>query len=318
MLVLPGDGDGGGGTRSGGTGQSSIIAPPGGSGGGGGTGSGWTGQPSVTSPPSKGGGGNPPPLPTPVTTGGPISTASDAFATSAPRVTTLSYSGGALTYTKATFTSLASLTSTISITATVIKTASAGGALQTYVGPVVVGPGGIFWGPPGTAPHCVWPFCSSSGPAPPPGGGTDGGRGGGVGGSFGCQDCNGGGGQIGQGGGSGGGSDGDGGEPAPPEACPGTKRIKRSDSDASSNVRIVKQAEEALNSNNPLKDALNNFGDQASAAIDSTEGIMTNKLPQKLQNGYVSGLKGHYTPTKTFSVGTGDNAQTFKSGQSIY
>ena len=328
--VLPG---GGGGSGGGGTGQPSVTAPPGGSGGGGGSGSGGTGQPSVTPPPGSGGGGeqpsvtppaggggggNPPPLPAPVTTGGPISTASDAFATSAPSVTTLSYSGGALTYTKATFTSLASLTSLTSITATVTKTASAGEAVQTYVGPVVVGPGGIFWGPPGTAPDCVWPFCSSSGPAPPPGGDTDGGTGGGVGGSFGCQDCNGGGGQNGQGGGSGGGSDGDGGEPAPPEACPGAKRIKRSDSDASSNVRIVKRVEEALNSNNPLKDALNNFGDQASAAIDSTEGIMTNKLPPKFQNGYVSGLKGHYTPTKTFSVGTGDNAQTFRSGQSIY
>lgn len=80
----------------------------------------------------------------------------------------------------------------------------------------------------------------------------------------------------------------------------------------------MKRAEEVLNSNNPLKDALNNFGDQASAVIDSTEGIITNKLPQNYQNGYVSGIEEHYTPTKIFSVGTGDNTQTFKHGQSIY
>ena len=254
--VLPGGGGGAGGSGTGGTGQPSLTPPSGGGGGGGGTGSGESGQSSITPPPGGSGGGNPPPLPTPVISGGPISTASDAFATSAPSVTTLSYSGGALTYTEATFTSLASLTSTSSITATVTKTASAGGAVQTYVGPVIVGPGGTFWGPPGTAPDCVWPFCSSSGPAPPPGGGTDGGTGGGAGGSFGCQGCNGGDGQNGQGGGSGGGGDGDGGEPAPPEACPGAKRIKRSDSDVSSNVRIVKREEEMITSNNPPKGRL--------------------------------------------------------------
>ena len=262
-----------------------LHNPPGGSGEGGESGCGGTGQPSITPPASEGGGGNPPPLPAPATTGGPISTASDAFATSAPSVTTLSYSGGALTYTKATFISLASLTSLTSITATVTKTAYAGGAVQDYVGPVVVGPGGTLWGPPGTAPDCVWPFCSSSGPPPPSGGDTDGGTGGGAGGSSGCQDCDGGGGQNGQGGGSDGGGGGDGGEPAPPEACPGAKRIQRSNSDVGSNVRIFKRTEEALDSNNPLKDALDNFGDQVSAAINSTEGLMTNELPQNYQNG---------------------------------
>ncbi|KAK0506901.1 hypothetical protein JMJ35_010601 [Cladonia borealis] len=185
--------------------------------------------------PSEGGGGNPPPLPAPATTGSPISTASDAFATSAPSVATLSYSGGVLNTPK---------------------------------------------------PHLL---LSPASPA-----------------SLLLQL------QSGRGGG------GNAGEPAPPEACHGAKRIKRSDSDVGSNVRIVKRAVEALNSNNPLKDALNNFGDQASAAIDSTEGIMANKFSQDCQNGYVSGLKGHYTPTKTLSVGTGDNAQTFKSGQLIY
>ena len=179
--VVPSGGGGGGsgGTGSGQTGQPSVTPPPSSGGGndqtgqpsvtpppGSGGGGGGTGQSAVTSSPSGGGGGNTPPLPAPVTTGGPISTASDAFDTSAPSVTTLSYSGGALTYTRATFTSLSSLTSTTSLTATVTKTASAGGAVQTYIGPVVVGPGGIFWGPPGTAPNCVWPFCSSSGPAP--------------------------------------------------------------------------------------------------------------------------------------------------------
>ena len=117
-------------------------------------------------------------------------------------------------------------------------------------------------------------------PTPPPGGDTDGGIGGGAGGSFGCQHCDGGGGQNGQGGGPGGGGGGDGGEPAPPEAYPGAKCIKRLDSDICPNVRHVKQAEEALNSNNPQKDALNNFGDQASAAIDSTEGISTTNCPK--------------------------------------
>ena len=145
-------------------------------------------------------------------------------------------------------------------------------------------------------------------PAPPPGGDTDEATCGGAGGLFGCQDCDGGGGQNSRGGGSSGGAGGDGGEPVPLEVCSVAKRNKRSDSDVGSNVRIVKRAEVVLNSNNSLKDALNNFGDQANAAIDSPEGIMTNRLPHPPR------LKGHYTPTKTFSFGTGDNAQIFKFG----
>lgn len=295
-----------------------------------------------------GGGGSGPggePLPTPVTTGGPISTAPDAFAATASSVTTLKYQGSALTYTRATFTSLSAQTSTITVTATVTKTASAGGAVATYVGPIVVGPQGVFWGPPGTAPDCVWPFCMGSGP--PAGGngdGDDANGGGGTGGSFGCQDCLGGGGLNGQGGGSNGGgnnggggggtgsgggggddggSEGGNGEP-PPEACPGAKRIKRSDSSTSTSGRIIKRGEEQFTSANPLKDALNNFGKDkqgnglASTALDTAEGILTNKFPAGKQNAYVTGLEGHYTLTQKLTVGTGDNQQTFASGTRLF
>ncbi len=56
------------------------------------------------------GGSSSPPLPAVVTTGGPVSTASDAFATTAPPTTTLLYQGGALTYTKETFSDLNTVT----------------------------------------------------------------------------------------------------------------------------------------------------------------------------------------------------------------
>lgn len=91
-----------------------------------------------------------------MTTGGPVSTASDAFNTdaNAPTVTTFSYQGGALTYTLVTFTSLSTQKDIKTITTRVTKTQDTDSAVQTFVGPIVVGPHGIFWGPPGTAPDC--------------------------------------------------------------------------------------------------------------------------------------------------------------------
>ncbi|KAI4253091.1 MAG: hypothetical protein LQ352_003901 [Teloschistes flavicans] len=276
---------------------------------------------------STGGGGA---LPAPVTTGGPISTAADAFKTDGPTVTTLSYKGGALTYTRATFTSLSTQKDTETITATVTKTGSADDSIQTFIGPIVVGPGGLFWGPPGPAPDCIWPFCIKSGTG---GGGGGGGGAGGGGGTFGCQDCSGGGGTNGQGGGSGGGDNGGGGgndggddgSKPPPEACPGTaKKIKRSAGLTSTYGRIFKREEETLTSTNPLKDALNNFGTDsdgnnlANAALDTTEGILTNKFPKTIPNAYVTGLEGHYTLTQKATIGTGDNQQIFTSGTKIF
>lgn len=269
----------------------------------------------------------------PVTTGGPISTASNAFDTSAPSVTTISYQGGALTYARATLTSLSANTVTTTTTAIVTKTVTSGGAVQTYVCPLVVGLHGVFWGPPGTAPACVWPFCINSGPpaggsgGSGGGGGDDGSSGGGSEGTFGCQGCTGGGsdGGGGSGGGDGGGGDGgdDGEADAQPEACPGTKRIKRSDLNSHAHGRIVKRAEEVLKSTNPLKDALNNFGSKngnslASEALNTAEGILTNKIPSGAQNAYITGLNGHYKLPQKTVIGTGDNKQTFQSGQSIY
>lgn len=321
-------------------------------------------------------------LAAPLTTGGPISTAADAFKTDAPTVTTLPYQGGALTYTLATFTSLASQEDTKTITATVTKTGIENSALETFVGPIVVGPKGIFWGPPGTAPSCVWPFCTQSGP--PSSGGNKGGGvkgGGGGGGAFGCQDCAGGGGRNGPGGGSNGGNNSDnadnnGGddddddhnadnddddnnndnneegsddnnnnsnndnnendenddndknndnnEEPLPEACPGAKKVKRDPSFTLVSGRIVKRAEEIITSTNPLKDALGNFGKDnqgnnlASAAIDTADGILTNKFPQGRQNAYVTGLEGHYTLPQKTTIGTGDNQQTFQSGERLF
>ncbi|MCJ1470888.1 DENN domain-containing protein 5A [Pseudocyphellaria aurata] len=275
-----------------------------------------------------GGGGS---SPATVTAEGPISTAFDAFRTdaSAPTVTTFSYQGGAFTYTRATFTSLSAQEDTKTITATVTKTQGADSALQTFIGPIVVGPHGIFWGPPGTAPDCIWPFCTQSGP---PGGNNGGG---GAGGNFGCQDCVGGGGTNGIGGGSGGGEGGgDSGEgegegegeeegKPPPESCPAGKKVKRS-SFSLVGGRLFKRAEEAITSTNPLKDALSNFGidkqgsNLAIAAIDSAEGILTNKFPDDKPNAYVTGLEGHYMLTKKTVIGTGINQQTFQSRNPLF
>ncbi|KAL8773087.1 MAG: hypothetical protein Q9194_004423 [Teloschistes cf. exilis] len=298
-----------------------------------------TAAPSITSAKASGGsngGGGDGGLPAPVTTGGPISTAPDAFKTNGPTVETLSYKGGALTYTRATFTSLSTQKDTETITATVTKTGSADDSVETFIGPIVVGPNGLFWGPPGPAPDCVWPFCTKSGAGGGSGGGGGGGSGGG-GGTFGCQDCSGGGGTNGKGGGSSGGGNGggdgnDGGDDGgdedskpEPEACPGSaKKMKRSPSFKSTNGRIVKREEETLTSTNPLKDALNNFGTDgdgnnlANAALDTSEGILTNKFPKTIPNAYITGLEGHYTLTQKMTIGTGDNQQLFTSGTKIF
>ncbi|KAL8626762.1 hypothetical protein Q9189_007548, partial [Teloschistes chrysophthalmus] len=216
----------------------------------------------------------------------------DAFKTNGPTVTTLSYEGGALTYTRATFTSLSTRKDTETITATVTKTGSADDSLETFIGLIVVAPSGLFWGPPRPAPDCVWPFCTKSGA----------GRG----------SIGGGGGTNGKGGGSSGGDGNDGGDDGggdnskpQPEACPGTaKKIKRSPSSTLANGRIVKREEETLTSTNPLKDALNNFGTDgdgnnlANAAFDTSEGILNNKFPKTIPNAYITGLEGHYTLTQ--------------------
>lgn len=85
--------------------------------------------------------------------------------------------GGILQYTRSTFRDLATITKQTTITTDVIETRIDGG-IFTYHGPIVVGPGGTFWGPPGiniplppggSAP-CIWPFCT--------GGGNGGGSGG--------------------------------------------------------------------------------------------------------------------------------------------
>lgn len=295
-------------------------------------------------------------------TGGPISTAADAFKTDAPTVTTLPYQGGALTYTRATFTSLASQEDTKTITATVTKTGIENSAVETFVGPIVVGPKGIFWGPPGTAPSCVWPFCTQSGRGEGrrwrrrcfrlprlcrgtngPGGGSNGGNNSDNADNNGDDDNNaenddddnnndnnee--------------GSDdnnnnsnndsnendndenNDNNEEPPPEACPGAKKVKRDPSFTLVSGRIVKRAEEIITSTNPLEDALGNFGKDnqgnnlASAAIDTADGILTNKFPQGRQNAYVTGLEGNYTLPQKTTIGTGDNQQTFQSGERLF
>ena len=79
--------------------------------------------------------------------------------------------------------------------------------------------------------------------------------------------------------------------------------------------------EEFTLSNNPLKTALNLFGTDktgivfASNALDGAEEIILNKFPADRQNAYVTGLTGHYKLPQKLTVGTGDNQQTFQSGQ---
>ena len=135
-------------------------------------------------------------------------------------------------------------------------------------------------------------FYSSSRPAPPPGDGTDRGKVGSIGRFFSYQNCNVAGGQNGQGGRAGGRVNSDSSEPTLPQACPGAKSFKRSVSDVSLDVRIAKREQEEFISNNSVQGAVNNFGYQTSAAIDSTQDVTTNKLPQNVQNVFVSGLKG--------------------------
>ncbi|KAG8530496.1 uncharacterized protein KY384_004999 [Bacidia gigantensis] len=88
--------------------------------------------------------------------------------------------------------------------------------------------------------------------------------------------------------------------------------------------RLVKRAEEVLSTINPLKDALSNFGADKqgksfiSSAMDSAEGIITNKFPKDKPNSFVTGLEGHYTLAKKLTIGTAENKQTFQSGTRLY
>lgn len=277
----------------------------------------------------------------------------------------MSYSGGALTYTRETISDLSTISDPTTVTTTITKT-SADGSLATYIGPILVGLGGTWWGPPGTAPLCIWPFCLASGPPGPvltgaggggssgftgagtpsdpsdgsgggTGVGTDGGTPDGTSGGNGEGTSTGTGGGDGDGGGEGGsttsegsngedGGDGSNGNPTP-EACPGAgTKLRRSNSILRYIIdnRLMKRGEESIISTNPLKDAFNAFGSDrsgnslASAALDGAENILTNKFPRQLANAYVTGLNGHYTLPQKLTVGTGDNTNTFGSGQRVF
>lgn len=269
---------------------------------------------------SGGGVGGTESLPNPVTTGGPISTASDAFDSAAPSITTISYNGGVLTYLKATFADLTSLKTPSTVSTTVTKT-GLDKSVATYVGPIIVGAGGIFWGPPGDAPDCIWPFCSSSGPPSTAGGTTGGGIGGEGGGGFGCGTCSGGD----DGGGDGGddGGEGSDGEPAS-NACPGVGAKIRRSSFHYVEGHLEKREEEISTTTNALKEAFNLFGfdksgkSRATNALDGAEEIICNRFPKGLQNAYITGLTGHYKLPEKLTVGTGKNQQNFRSGENLF
>ena len=88
--------------------------------------------------------------------------------------------------------------------------------------------------------------------------------------------------------------------------------------------RMAKLTEEYTFSNNSLRTALELFGTDkrgnglASNALDGAEEIIPNKFPADLQNAYVTSLTGHYKLPKKLTVGTGENKQTFESGQKIF
>ncbi|KAL8852874.1 MAG: hypothetical protein Q9221_002250 [Calogaya cf. arnoldii] len=290
-----------------------------------------------------------------VTTGGPVSTAPNAFATDAPSTTTLSYDGGALIYTKNTFPDLTAIADPTTITTTVTKTRTDGPPV-VYTGPVVVGAGGTWWGPPGTAPFCVYPFCTISGPPGAESNGADGGGSAVFGPPPGPPPT------------SGGSSTGnpptpkeegekeegekeedekedekeedekeedEKEEPDPPEepqACPAPgpaiAKVRRSSSFQIFGRRLFnRQAPEAReqikSSTNPLKEAFNKFGKDrsgnslASKAIDGATDIILNKFPPENPHGYVTGLVGKVKLDKKLTVGEGNNQNIFEAGEEI-
>jgi len=292
-----------------------------------------SGPASVPSPPSPsssaGGGGAQSQLQTSVITGGLISTLINAFDTVAPLVTTFSYNGGALTYPKKTFTDQITVTVPTTISTIVTQTAP-GGSLSTYTGHIVVDGGGIWRGPPGTAPNCIWPFCTLSdggrgggggggGPPPPPPPSPDGGPsppssppsplpappsgGGGSGGETGGEGSN--------------------DQPAP-EACPGAgAKARRSSVYSISDSHLAKRTEKDQFSTNPLEDTFNALSTDKSGnsladrALDGTEFIL-NRFPKDKPNAFVTGLTGQYKLPNKLKVGTGDNQQTFPANQNLF
>ena len=117
----------------------------------------------------------------------PVSYVTTAFNNPSQTITTLSLSGqAAVIYSKETFPGLSKITSPTTIQTSVVETKN-GGKTCTFVGGIVIGPGGVYWGPPGLpslppfpgiSPPCIWPFCTGGGggggsnppgdPDPPP------------------------------------------------------------------------------------------------------------------------------------------------------
>jgi len=87
-------------------------------------------------------------------------------------VTTLSVSGSAaIIYNKETFPGLNTITAPATIQTQVVETQTDGSS-STFIGGIVVGAGGVYWGPPGLpaippfpgiTPPCIWPFCTGGG-----------------------------------------------------------------------------------------------------------------------------------------------------------
>ncbi len=110
-----------------------------------------------------------------------------AFNNPSQTITTLSISGqAAIIYTKEIFPVLSIITSPTTLQTSVVET-DKNGRTSTFIGGIVVGPGGIYWGLsdlppippfPSISPPCIWPFCTggrgpggsdpSSDPQPPP------------------------------------------------------------------------------------------------------------------------------------------------------
>lgn len=108
----------------------------------------------------------------------PISYVTTAFNSPSQTITTLSISGqAAVVYNKETFPGLSTITAPTTIQTSVVETEK-NGKTSTFIGGIVVGPGGVYWGPPGLppippfpgiSPPCIWPFCTGGGG----GGGSD-------------------------------------------------------------------------------------------------------------------------------------------------
>lgn len=99
----------------------------------------------------------------------PDSSILNAFAFPGVSTTTLSASNGAvLIYSKATFSDRATITGAPILVQTSLVETLKDGHTTRFIGGIWVGPGGVYWGPPGIPnielggikPPCLWPFCS--------------------------------------------------------------------------------------------------------------------------------------------------------------